>query len=97
VAMIRKNKTLARSIVLAGTALAGVGIWAVVSSQPPLNANGGTQTSIAFSSPSNSSFSAGDAFLNQPTGYQSGANSSVGNSGSRNAVSNSPRIRTRGS
>lgn len=84
---VRRRNTFSRWIVVAGSLLTGVGIWAAVA-KPPASAVSAPGTGTAGLQ-SNASFSTSDSFLTQP--YQQGSSQS----GIQAAPQ--PRLRTRAS
>lgn len=98
----KRNKSMARIAILAGTALAGVGIWSAVSqatapssSKQSNPSNAVVETTVLAPKPS---FSASDDFLTQrSTQTLPGGSSSVARQSTSAQTFSRPRLRTRGS
>ncbi len=95
-ANIKHNKMLARSIILVGTALAGLGIWTTVTHATLPSSNNSNAPVIAGSSNINSNFSENDTFLAQP-GIQQAPNYGQQGGTTQPNSARAPRLRTRGS
>ncbi len=91
-----RSKTLARSIIVGGTVLAGLGIWTVISHAPSSSASNLPASTSADVPNINPNFSAGDTFLPQ-TNNQPGIASGQSQYPVQSAPNQYPRLRTRGS
>lgn len=92
---IKHNKVVARSIVLGGTIVAGLGIWIGVSHAALPNSSNLSATMAANVTPSGINFSVGDTFLTPSTVQNT---SSISQSTTAQTTpAQTARLRTRGS